>query len=91
MLQRIFKLSENRTHAGRELFAGMATFAAMAYILAVNPQILSAVGMDFGAVVTATALASALMTAVFGLVQKDHDLADEGRGGGMEQAHLGLP
>ena len=43
-------------------------FAAMAYILAVNPQILSTTGMDFGAVVTATALASALMTAVFALV-----------------------
>lgn len=40
----------------------------MAYILAVNPQILSTTGMDFGAVVTATALASAIMTAVFALV-----------------------
>ncbi|RYD81928.1 MAG: NCS2 family permease, partial [Verrucomicrobiaceae bacterium] len=51
-----------------EITAGLTTFAAMAYILAVNPQILSTTGMDFGAVVTATALSAALMTAVFALV-----------------------
>ena len=50
-----------------EVVAGLTTFAAMAYILAVNPQILSTTGMDFGAVVTATALASAVMTAIFAL------------------------
>jgi len=42
--------------------------AAMAYILAINPQILSTTGMDFGAVVTATALASAIMTTAFALL-----------------------
>jgi AGZA family xanthine/uracil permease-like MFS transporter len=47
-----------------ELTAGCTTFAAMAYILAVNPAILSAAGMDIGAVITATALASAIMTAI---------------------------
>jgi AGZA family xanthine/uracil permease-like MFS transporter len=64
---RFFRLTENRTTVGTEVTAGLTTFAAMAYILAVNPQILSAAGMDFGAVVTATALASAITTAVFGL------------------------
>lgn len=51
----------------QELTAGLTTFAAMAYILAVNPVILSAAGMDKGAVITATALASAIMTAVMAL------------------------
>jgi AGZA family xanthine/uracil permease-like MFS transporter len=67
-LDRIFKLSERRTSVRTEIVAGLTTFAAMAYILAVNPQILSTTGMDFGAVVTATALASALMTAIFALL-----------------------
>ena len=47
--------------------AGLTTFAAMAYILAVNPGILGQTGMDRGALITATALASALMTAVMAL------------------------
>jgi adenine/guanine/hypoxanthine permease len=67
-LERIFKLREHGTTVRTELIAGLTTFAAMAYILAVNPQILSTSGMDFAAVVTATALASAIMTAVFALV-----------------------
>ncbi|MEA3207776.1 MAG: adenine/guanine/hypoxanthine permease [Chthoniobacter sp.] len=66
-LDRFFKLTEKKTTIRTELTAGLTTFAAMAYILAVNPQVLSAAGMDFGAVVTATALASAIMTAVFAL------------------------
>ncbi len=67
-LDRIFKLSERGTSVRTEIVAGLTTFAAMAYILAVNPQILSTTGMDFGAVVTATALASAVMTAIFALI-----------------------
>ncbi|MHA3771038.1 NCS2 family permease [Verrucomicrobiota bacterium sgz303538] len=67
MLDRFFRLTENRTNVRTEIIAGLTTFAAMAYILAVNPQILSTTGMDFGAVVTATALSSALMTAIFAL------------------------
>lgn len=67
-LDRFFKLRERGTTIRTELIAGFTTFAAMAYILAVNPQILSATGMDFGAVVTATAVASAIMTALFALV-----------------------
>src|SRR4051812_41463905 len=66
--ERFFRLSAHGTNVRTEITAGLTTFAAMAYILAVNPQILSTTGMDFGTVVTATALASAIMTAVFGLV-----------------------
>ena len=60
-LERIFHLSKNNTNVKTELIAGFTTFMGMAYILAVNPDILSATGMDKGAVFTATALA-----AVFG-------------------------
>lgn len=67
MLENFFRLREHRTTVRTEIIAGLTTFAAMAYILAVNPQILATTGMDFGATVTATALASAIMTAIFGL------------------------
>lgn len=67
MLERLFQLSAKRTNLRTEIIAGLTTFAAMAYILAVNPAILSASGMDTGALITATALASALMTAAMGL------------------------
>ena len=66
-LERFFRLSEQRTTLRTEVTAGLTTFAAMAYILAVNPNILSAAGMDRAALVTATGLASALMTTVFAL------------------------
>jgi AGZA family xanthine/uracil permease-like MFS transporter len=65
---RFFKLREHGTNVRTEVVAGLTTFAAMAYILAINPQILSTTGMDFGAVVTATALASAIMTVAFALL-----------------------
>ena len=67
MLQRLFQLDRHQTTVGRELQAGLTTFAAMAYILAVNPSVLGATGMDQGAVLTATALASSLFTALMGL------------------------
>jgi AGZA family xanthine/uracil permease-like MFS transporter len=67
MLERLFHLREHHTDARREVLAGVTTFAAMAYILAVNPLILSAAGMDKGAVLTATALAAAITTAAMGL------------------------
>jgi len=54
MLEKVFKLSENKTDAKTEILAGITTFMTMAYILAVNPSILSATGMDSGAVFTAT-------------------------------------
>lgn len=62
MLERFFKLKENGTDVKTEILAGITTFMTMAYILAVNPSILSATGMDQGAVFTATALAAALGT-----------------------------
>ena len=68
MLQRLFKLSENNTTVGREMQAGLTTFAAMAYILAVNPGILSATGMDKGALVTVTALTAAIATLIMALL-----------------------
>ena len=46
MLEKIFKLSENKTDVKTEVLAGITTFMTMAYILAVNPSILSAAGMD---------------------------------------------
>src|SRR3954471_22063996 len=68
MLQRLFKLQENGTTPGRELQAGLTTFAAMAYILAVNPQTLSATGMDRAALVTVTALTAAIATLLMALL-----------------------
>ncbi|VUX39682.1 NCS2 family permease [Blautia luti] len=62
MLEKIFKLSANKTDAKTEVLAGITTFMTMAYILAVNPNILSATGMDSGAVFTATSLAAFLGT-----------------------------
>ena len=62
MLEKLFKLSENHTNVKTEVLAGITTFMTMAYILAVNPGILAAAGMDQGAVFTATALASLVGT-----------------------------
>ena len=59
-LENVFHLKENGTTVQTELLAGLTTFMTMAYILAVNPLILSAAGMDAGAVFTATALASGI-------------------------------
>lgn len=58
MLEKFFRLKENNTNVKTEIMAGLTTFMTMAYILAVNPQILSATGMDANAVLIATALAS---------------------------------
>ncbi len=58
MLEKLFKLQENKTNVKTEIIAGVTTFMTMAYILAVNPSILSATGMDANAVLIATALAS---------------------------------
>src|SRR6516165_7584522 len=67
MIERFFSLKEHQTSVSREIVAGLTTFAAMAYILAVNPSILSTTGMDKGALITATAVASAVMTTVMAL------------------------
>ena len=58
MLERFFKLEQNNTNVKTEVIAGFTTFMTMAYILAVNPNILSAAGMNPNAVMIATALAS---------------------------------
>jgi adenine/guanine/hypoxanthine permease len=67
MLERLFSLKQHGTSPAREVIAGLTTFAAMAYILAVNPLILSQTGIDKGALLTATAIASAVMTIIMAL------------------------
>ena len=70
MLERFFRVSENQTSARMELLAGVTTFLTMAYIIFVQPAVLSGAmfgkptGMDFGAVTAATCLSAALATAI---------------------------
>ena len=61
-IEKCFKLKENKTTFKTELMAGLTTFMTMAYILVVNPSIISTTGMDAGALLTATCIASALGT-----------------------------
>ncbi|MDO5400905.1 MAG: NCS2 family permease [Eubacteriales bacterium] len=68
MLEKVFKLSENKTNVKTEVVAGLTTFMTMAYILAVNPSILGATGMNPTAVMLATALASFIGTAAMALL-----------------------
>ena len=68
MLDKIFKLKENKTNVKTEVTAGITTFMTMAYILAVNPSILSQAGMDSTAVLLATCLASFIGTACMALM-----------------------
>ena len=63
-MEKFFKLSERNTTVSKELIGGITTFLAIAYILAVNPNILSGAGMSWGAVFTATALSAAIATLV---------------------------
>ncbi|MFV0266485.1 MAG: NCS2 family permease [Draconibacterium sp.] len=70
MLNKFFKLEENKTTVKTEILAGITTFMTMAYILAVNPDILSATGMDKNALFTATALSAFVATAVMALVAR---------------------
>src|SRR5262245_36405926 len=67
-LLRRFHLAENGTTVRTEVLAGVTTFMAMAYIIFVQPAVLSAAGMDFGAVLTATCLATALATLLMALL-----------------------
>ena len=62
MLEKLFHLKENKTTVKTEVTAGITSFFTMAYIIFVNPQILSAAGMDPGAVMLATCVASAIGT-----------------------------
>ena len=67
-MEKFFKIQEHGSTVERELTAGLTTFMTMAYILAVNPSILSASGMDAGAIFTATALASAFASFLMGFL-----------------------
>ncbi len=68
MFQKLFKLKENNTTVKTEIAAGVTTFMTMAYILAVNPSVLSAAGMDSTAVLLATCLASFIGTLCMALM-----------------------
>lgn len=70
MLEKFFKLKENGTTIRTEVIAGITTFLTMAYILAVNPSILSATGMDQNALFTTTAIAAIVGTLVMALWAK---------------------
>src|SRR6266568_6634334 len=76
MLERFFHLAENQTTARTEILAGVTTFLTMAYIIVVQPAVLSGAmfgkptGMDFGAVTTATCLSAALATALMALLAR---------------------
>lgn len=59
-MEKLFKLKENKTNVRTEIIAGFTTFLAMVFILAVNPSILSAAGMEPAAVFTATAVSAAI-------------------------------
>lgn len=67
MLERVFHLSENKTTVRRELLAGLTTFMTMAYVVVVNPQILSQAGMPEDGVLFATCISAAISTLVMGL------------------------
>ncbi|MFD2179419.1 NCS2 family permease [Veronia pacifica] len=68
MLERLFKLKEHGTDIRTEMIAGLTTFLTMAYIIFVNPQILSETGMDRGAVFVATCIAAAIGCFIMGFV-----------------------
>ena len=67
-MEKLFHIKERGSSVSREIIGGVTTFLAMAYILAVNPKILSETGMSWGAVFTATAIASAFTTLVMAFV-----------------------
>ena len=67
MLEKIFKLKENKTKISTELIAGLTTFMAMSYIIFINPNILAETGMDYNSVYVATILASAFGTFCLGV------------------------
>lgn len=70
MLQKFFGLDKSKTNVKTEIIAGLTTFLTMAYILAVNPNILSITGMDKGALFTTTVLASFIPTLLMGIYAK---------------------
>jgi len=68
LLERLFKLNENGTTVRTEVIAGITIFLTMAYVVVVNPAILSITGMDFKAVFVATCISAAIGSAIMGLV-----------------------
>lgn len=68
MIEKLFKLEKHNTTVKTELMAGLTTFLAMAYILAVNPAMLSATGMDLQSVFLATAISGGIASILMGLV-----------------------
>ena len=79
-MENFFKLSERGTNVKTEVMAGITTFMTMAYILAVNPIVLGASGMDTGAIFTATALASALATFLMAILANTPFVLSAGMG-----------
>ena len=67
MIDKVFKLKENKTTVSKELIAGLTTFMAMSYIIFVNPQVLSQTGMDYEAVYGATILTTIIATLILAL------------------------
>ena len=68
MWERLFRLREQGTNARTEVLGGVTTFMTMAYIVFVNPAVLSGAGMDFGAVMTATCISAAVATLAMGVL-----------------------
>ena len=68
MLEKIFKLKDNKTTVFTEFIAGLTTFMAISYIIFINPSILSLTGMDYNSVYVATILASAIGTFLIGVI-----------------------
>jgi AGZA family xanthine/uracil permease-like MFS transporter len=67
VIERYFRLAENKTSLRQEFFGGLTTFITMAYVVAVNPRILADAGMPFEGVVFATCISAAVATLVMGL------------------------
>ena len=67
MLEKVFKLQSNNTSLGKEVLAGITTFVTMAYIIFVNPQMMSVSGMDLGASFVGTCLAASLACIIMGV------------------------
>ncbi len=67
-MKNIFKITENNTTIGKEIIGGITSFLAMAYILALNPSILSDAGMNWNAVFTATAISAAFATLIMAFI-----------------------
>ena len=86
MLEKLFGFDRNVTRVRTEVLAGITTFLTMAYILAVNPNILSATGMDKGALFTTTVIASAFATIADQILPKLRRVRSVGVACGMNVA-----